>query len=62
METEAQPPRPTLRQLDITRAVRAAMTAGLQVDRIEIEGGKLTLFTSSAMPPPKESDAWADFR
>jgi hypothetical protein len=48
----------TFRQLDVTRALRAAVAAGIEVQRIEIhKDGKIVLVTSKlseqAEPAPK---------
>jgi hypothetical protein len=40
----------TFRQKDVTRALRAAAAAGIEVQQIEIETGKITLVTGK----PKE--------
>jgi hypothetical protein len=42
--------RRTFRQKDVTRALRAAAAAGIEVQRIEIETGKITVVTGK----PKE--------
>lgn len=49
--------RPTFRQCDVTRAVRATVAAGVVVARIEIEDGKITVVTSN----PVESKPTDDF-
>ena len=42
--------RPSFRQRDIRRAVRALKAEGQEVVRVEIEGGKLVIVTSSREP------------
>ncbi len=48
---------PTFRQRDVTRAVRAAVAAGVVVARIEIEEGKITVVTGR----PVKSEPTDDF-
>ena len=35
--------RPSVRQSDVTRAIKGAKDAGVQIGRVEIEGGKIVL-------------------
>lgn len=37
--------RPTITQAAISRAVKGAQAAGLKVGRVEIEGGKIVLYS-----------------
>lgn len=50
----------TVTQAAIARAVKGAQTAGLQVSRVEIEGGKIVLYSSAdaRLEPTSELDAW----
>lgn len=45
--TASAPPRrikrPSVRQSDVTRAIKGAKGAGIQIGRVEIEGGKIVL-------------------
>jgi predicted metal-dependent RNase len=36
----------SFRQHDVTRAVRATIATGLAVTRIEVEGGKIVIYTN----------------
>jgi hypothetical protein len=46
------------RQADVTRVVKAALAAGLVVDRVEIDAdGKIAVVTASAPPPSSTSAA-----
>lgn len=44
-EDALEKPRRGVRQVEITRLIRAAQAAGLTVNRIEIVGTKVTVFT-----------------
>lgn len=35
--------RPSVRQSEVTRAIRGAKDAGVEISRVEIEGGKIVL-------------------
>jgi len=54
--------RATFRQSDVTRAAKAAMAAGLDVTRFEIEpAGKIVLFTQkpgTTLPPVEAPAGW----
>ena len=39
------------RQGDVTKAVKGVVAAGAQVARVEIEGRKITVFTTEGEPP-----------
>ena len=47
---------PTFRQSDVTRALRAAAVAGVDVQRVEISAGKIVLVTSSDEATTKPSN------
>lgn len=51
---------PTFRQADLTRALRAAVAAGVKVAKVEIEGGKITIHSETAVPaePASDLDRW----
>jgi hypothetical protein len=67
----------SVRQIDIARAVGGARAAGLRVNRVEIDGAKITLITDNAPinsgpeaaatlptalnPDQIARDSWADF-
>jgi hypothetical protein len=45
----------TFKQQDVTRALRAAVAAGVAVERIEItKDGKIVVVTGKATEPPKD--------
>lgn len=52
------------KQRDVTRAARAAIVAGLEVVRVEIEQGKVTLVTRErttfTVEPNKPGTGWED--
>ncbi len=52
--------RPTFRQRDVTRAVRATVAAGVVVARIEIEDGKITVVTGNSVDsePTDDFEKW----
>lgn len=54
------PRRQTITQAAISRAVKGAQAAGLKVGRVEIEGGKIVLYSSTDVrqEPASELDAW----
>lgn len=54
------PRQPKATQAAIARAVKGAQAAGLKVGRVEIEGGKIVVYSSEdARPEPaSELDAW----
>ena len=54
------PRRQTITQAAISRAVKGAQAAGLEVSRVEIEGGKIVLYSSADArhEPASELDAW----
>lgn len=54
------PRRQVITQAAIARAVKGAQSAGLRVDRVEIEAGKIVLYsgTGSAKDSVSEYDAW----
>lgn len=37
-----------IRQADVTRAVKGARNAGVNIDRVEVEGGKVIIFAKPA--------------
>ncbi len=54
-----------IKQVDITRALKAAMSAGLKVSRVEITDGKLSISMANGTivePPSTPFDAWRDKR
>ncbi|MCJ2084289.1 hypothetical protein [Methylobacterium sp. J-090] len=52
--------RQVITQAAIARAVKGAQAAGLKVGRVEIEGGKIVLYSSEDAPKDSASefDAW----
>ncbi|CAO4148905.1 hypothetical protein [Methylorubrum extorquens] len=52
--------RQIITQAAIARAVKGAQAAGLKVSRVEIEGGRVVVYSSSDMRPETTSDfdAW----
>jgi len=53
--------RTTFRQADVTRVVRGAQAAGLEVLRVDVDfvAGKVAIFTGSeAADPPTAFDEW----
>ena len=54
------PRRPIITQAAISRAVKGAQAAGLKVGRVEIEGGKVVIYSSEDTRPVPASDfdAW----
>lgn len=54
------PRRQTITQAAISRAVKGAQAAGLKVGRVEIEGGKIVLYSGEDAPKDSASDfdAW----
>ena len=46
------------RQADLSRAVKALEAAGKEVLRVEIEGGKVVIVTSSREPIPEDVKEW----
>ena len=49
----------TFRQGDITRAVRAAKAAGIQVARVEIQADKIVVIsTAETAQPVSDFDTW----
>jgi len=48
-----------IRQAEIARAVRGVAAAGLNVVRVEIEGGKVVVYTGEALTPEESPlEAW----
>lgn len=48
-----------VRQADIARAVRGVVAGGLKVVRVEVEGGKVVVYTGEAASPEDSPlDAW----
>ena len=56
--------RPSITQADIARALKGVASAGLKVARLEIEGGKIVIYSSEGVrqEPASELDAWRDKR
>jgi hypothetical protein len=53
----------TFRQGDVTKALRGAQNAGLEVQRIEIEAGKIVVFAKSDQRPEgRLANEWDDVR
>ena len=52
--------RATATQAAISRALKGAQAAGLKVSRVEIEGGKIVLYSAENVrqEPASEYDAW----
>lgn len=49
----------TIRQADIARTVKGVVAAGLSISRVEVEGGKLVIYTSEADAEPASAlDEW----
>ncbi len=49
------------RQADVKRAVAGALAGGFQISKVEIEGGKLAMYTKDGTPIESESalDTWS---
>jgi hypothetical protein len=55
------PRRNTPTQADMTRALKAALSAGLNVGRVEVDGSKIVIVATSPAPldhPATELDTW----
>lgn len=52
--------RQTVTQAAISRAVKGAQAAGLKVGRVEVEGGKIVVYSSEDVraEPASEFDTW----
>jgi hypothetical protein len=48
------------KQGDVTKAIKGAVNAGLAVKRVEIEGGKIIVFTGQDNKPPAAMNEWDD--
>ena len=48
-----------IKQGDITKAIKGTVNAGLAVQRVEIEGGKIIVFTGRDKPDAAAND-WDD--
>jgi hypothetical protein len=49
----------TFRQQDVTRAIRAAIAAGVDIARVEIgKDGKIVIVTAAEAGPLKEGNEW----
>lgn len=54
------PRRQTVTQAAIARAVKGAQSAGLKVGRVEIEGGRIVIYSGedARQEPTSDLDAW----
>jgi hypothetical protein len=52
----ARTPSP-FRQGDVTRAVKAVVAAGVTVERVEVEGGKIVVVTTADKSQEREGNA-----
>jgi len=54
------PRRQVITQAAIARAVKGAQAAGLKVGRVEIEGGRIVVYSGeeAGTPPASAYDAW----
>jgi hypothetical protein len=54
----------TFRQGDVTKALKGAQNAGLEVQRVEIEAGKIVVFAGRPDQRPEErlANGWDDVR
>jgi hypothetical protein len=54
----------TFRQSDITKALKGAQNAGMEVQRVEIEAGKIVVFAGKAYERPERRSVneWDDVR
>jgi len=50
----------TLKQGDVTKAIKGAVNAGLTVKRVEIEGEKIVVFAGRPDNPPASTNEWDD--
>jgi hypothetical protein len=49
----------TFRQQDVTRAIRAAKAAGVEIRRVEIaRDGRIVIITSTEAKPTEEKNEW----
>ena len=49
----------TFRQHDVTRAIKAAAAAGVDIARIEIDkAGKIVIILATGAEPTKDSNPW----
>ncbi|MCM5558073.1 hypothetical protein [Pleomorphomonas sp. JP5] len=49
----------TIRQADIARTVKGVVAAGLSVSRVEVDGGKLVIYTNEGVAPQESPlEAW----
>ena len=49
---------PTVRQAEIERTVKGVLATGLTVSRVEVEGGKLVIYTGDAEAEDSALDTW----
>jgi hypothetical protein len=54
----------TYRQADVTKALKGAQNAGLEVQRVEIEAGKIVVFAgkSDQRAEVRSANEWDDVR
>jgi hypothetical protein len=50
----------TFRKRDVTAAVKAVVAAGVEVARVEVEGGKIVVVTAKASEPASEHTEGGD--
>jgi hypothetical protein len=58
MSRGAQP----FKQGDVTKAIKGTVRAGLSVKRVEVENGKIIVFTGEAPPSASTGNEWDDIR
>jgi hypothetical protein len=49
---------PIIRKSEIERAVKSALACGLTVTRVEIDGGKLVIYTTATEAQETPLEAW----
>ncbi|MCR6670025.1 hypothetical protein [Devosia ginsengisoli] len=48
----------TIRKTDIERTVKGVLASGLAISRVEVEGGRLVIYTGDAVENETPLEAW----